>query len=187
MNQFYLLWYKWKWQYEHWRDNNKTTTKKEMVLQVMSIDIGLSLSFLTDLLVLCFVRILFNTWIMNQYLQSNQVAQEVQILQDTKTTRTVEEIHGRQVVTWGALPIDLQQATGVQVYYQSVRTRLHECGRGAWHSLEGPVPTAQHHAAWLAFAREHHDWPVHHWWPLLFTDENRFTLSMWQKLNSLEM
>ncbi|CDR01120.1 unnamed protein product [Oncorhynchus mykiss] len=41
----------------------------------------------------------------------------------------------------------------------------------------GVVLTAQHRAGRLAFAREHQDWQIHHWRPVLFTDESRFTLS----------
>ncbi|KAI4874784.1 hypothetical protein NFI96_001621 [Prochilodus magdalenae] len=37
--------------------------------------------------------------------------------------------------------------------------------------------TAQHRAGRLAFAREHQDWQIGHWRPVLFTDESRFTLS----------
>ncbi|KAL0154165.1 hypothetical protein M9458_050523 [Cirrhinus mrigala] len=41
----------------------------------------------------------------------------------------------------------------------------------------GVVLTAQHRAGRLAFAREHQDWQIHHWRPVLFTGESRFTLS----------
>ncbi|KAI4901231.1 hypothetical protein NFI96_009292, partial [Prochilodus magdalenae] len=41
----------------------------------------------------------------------------------------------------------------------------------------GVVLTAQHRAGRLAFAREHQDWQIRHWRPVLFTDEYRFTLS----------
>ncbi|CDQ71251.1 unnamed protein product [Oncorhynchus mykiss] len=41
----------------------------------------------------------------------------------------------------------------------------------------GVVFTAQHRAGRLAFAREHQDWQIRHWHPVLFTDESRFTLS----------
>ncbi|KAL0154107.1 hypothetical protein M9458_050566, partial [Cirrhinus mrigala] len=41
----------------------------------------------------------------------------------------------------------------------------------------GVVLTAQHRAGRLAFAREHQDWQIRHWHPVLFTDESRFTLS----------
>ncbi|KAL0149994.1 hypothetical protein M9458_054653 [Cirrhinus mrigala] len=41
----------------------------------------------------------------------------------------------------------------------------------------GVVFTAQHRAGRLAFAREHQDWQIRHWRPVLFTDESRFTLS----------
>uniref|UniRef100_A0AAZ3S4B1 Transposase Tc1-like domain-containing protein n=1 Tax=Oncorhynchus tshawytscha TaxID=74940 RepID=A0AAZ3S4B1_ONCTS len=63
-----------------------------------------------------------------------------------------------------ALQNDLQQAINVHVSAQTVRNRLHE------------VLTAQHHAGCLAFAREHQDWQICHWRPVLFTDESRFTL-----------
>ena len=43
--------------------------------------------------------------------------------------------------------------------------------------LVGPVLTAQHSAAWLAFAREHQNWQVRHWRPILFTEESRFIIS----------
>ncbi|KAI4898879.1 hypothetical protein NFI96_008975 [Prochilodus magdalenae] len=41
----------------------------------------------------------------------------------------------------------------------------------------GVVLTAQHRAGRLSFAREHQDWQIRHWHPVLFTDESRFTLS----------
>ncbi len=43
--------------------------------------------------------------------------------------------------------------------------------------LVGPVLTARHRGAWLPFAIEHQNWQVHHWRPVLLTDESRFTLS----------
>ena len=41
----------------------------------------------------------------------------------------------------------------------------------------GPVLTAQHPAARLAFTREQQNWQVSYWRPILFADESRFTLS----------
>ncbi|KAJ8361323.1 hypothetical protein SKAU_G00178480 [Synaphobranchus kaupii] len=76
-----------------------------------------------------------------------------------------------------ALQNDLQRATRVHVSDQTVRNRLHEGGMRARHPVVGPVLTAQHRAARLAFAREHQNWQVRHWRPVLFTDESRFTLS----------
>ncbi|KAK0153439.1 Transmembrane protein 245 [Merluccius polli] len=76
-----------------------------------------------------------------------------------------------------ALQNDLQQATGVHVFDQTIRNRLYEGGLRARCPLVGPVLTAQHRAARLAFAREHQNWQVRHWRPVLFTDESRFTLS----------
>ncbi|KAL0152051.1 hypothetical protein M9458_052655 [Cirrhinus mrigala] len=76
-----------------------------------------------------------------------------------------------------ALQNDLQQATNVHVSAQTVRNRLHEGGMRARHPQVGVVLTAQHRAGRLAFAREHQDWQIRHWRPVLFTDESRFTLS----------
>ncbi len=76
-----------------------------------------------------------------------------------------------------ALQNDLQQATGVNASDQTIRNRLHEGGLRARRPLVGPVLTAQHSGARLAFAIEHQNWQVRHWHPVLFTDESRFTLS----------
>ncbi|KAI3363866.1 hypothetical protein L3Q82_001217 [Scortum barcoo] len=81
-----------------------------------------------------------------------------------------------------ALQNDLQQATNVHVSAQTVRNRLHEGGMRAdvhrWGlCLQPNTVQAQHRAGRLAFAREHQDWQIHHWRPVLFTDESRFTLS----------
>ena len=72
---------------------------------------------------------------------------------------------------------DLQWANHVHVSDQTVKDRLHEGGMKARRPLMGPVLTAQHLAARLAFAREHQDWQVRHWRPVLFTGESRFTIS----------
>uniref|UniRef100_A0A8C6P7W2 Transposase Tc1-like domain-containing protein n=1 Tax=Nothobranchius furzeri TaxID=105023 RepID=A0A8C6P7W2_NOTFU len=76
-----------------------------------------------------------------------------------------------------ALQNDLQRATGVNVSTQTIRNRLHEDGLRARRPVVGPVLTAQHCRARLAFAQEHQKWQVCHWRPVLFTDESRFTLS----------
>ncbi len=73
-----------------------------------------------------------------------------------------------------ALQNDLQQATGVNVSDQTIRN---EGGLRAWRPLVGPVLAARHSGARLAFDFEHQNWYVHHWRPVLFTDESRFTLS----------
>ncbi|CDQ86102.1 unnamed protein product [Oncorhynchus mykiss] len=85
-----------------------------------------------------------------------------------------------------ALQNDLQQATNVHVSAQTVRNRLHEGGMRARRPQVGVVLTAQHRAGRLAFAREHQDWQIHHWRPVLFTDESRFTLSTCDRRDSLE-
>uniref|UniRef100_A0A8C8JU24 Transposase n=1 Tax=Oncorhynchus tshawytscha TaxID=74940 RepID=A0A8C8JU24_ONCTS len=76
-----------------------------------------------------------------------------------------------------ALQNDLQQATNVHVSAQTVRNRLHEGGMRARRPQVGVVLTDQHRAGRLAFAKEHQDWQIRHWRPVLFTDESRFTRS----------
>ncbi len=80
-----------------------------------------------------------------------------------------------------ALQNDLQQATGVNVSDQTIRNRLHEGGLRVRCPLVGPVLTARHRGARLAFAIEHQNWHVHHWPPVLFTDQSRFTLSTYDR------
>uniref|UniRef100_A0A3B4DMX9 Tc1-like transposase DDE domain-containing protein n=1 Tax=Pygocentrus nattereri TaxID=42514 RepID=A0A3B4DMX9_PYGNA len=76
-----------------------------------------------------------------------------------------------------ALQNHLQQATNVHVSAQMVRNRLHEDGMRARHPQMGVLLKAQHHAGCLEFAREHQDWQICNWCPVIFTDESRFTLS----------
>uniref|UniRef100_A0AAR2M1S6 Tc1-like transposase DDE domain-containing protein n=1 Tax=Pygocentrus nattereri TaxID=42514 RepID=A0AAR2M1S6_PYGNA len=77
-----------------------------------------------------------------------------------------------------ALQNDLQQTKNVHVSAQTVKNRFHEDGMRAQCPQMGVVLTAQHRAGrCLAFAREHQDWQIRHWRPVLFTDESRFTLS----------
>ena len=71
----------------------------------------------------------------------------------------------------------LQQATNMHISAPTVRNGLHEGGMRARRPQVGLVLTAQHHVGRLAFAREHQDWQIHQWRPVLFTDESKFTLS----------
>ncbi|KAI4888385.1 hypothetical protein NFI96_003394 [Prochilodus magdalenae] len=57
------------------------------------------------------------------------------------------------------------------------RNQLHEDGMRARRPQIGVVLTVQHRAGRLSFARELQDWQIHHWCPVLFTDESRFTQS----------
>ena len=65
----------------------------------------------------------------------------------------------------------------MHVSAQMVTNRLHEGGMRARRPQVGVVLTAQHRAGRLAFAKEHQDWQIRHWSPVLLTDESRFTLS----------
>lgn len=76
-----------------------------------------------------------------------------------------------------ALAGDFQRATGVRVCNQTVRNRLHEDGMHARRPATGPILTPAHRRARLEFARDHENWQIGDWTPVLFTDESRFTLS----------
>ncbi|KAI3371829.1 hypothetical protein L3Q82_006712 [Scortum barcoo] len=83
--------------------------------------------------------------------------------------------------TGGALPEPCKMTSSrpqmCMCLLKRFRNRLHEGGMRALNPQVGVVLTAQHHAGCLAFAREHQDWQIRHWRPVLFTDESRFTLS----------
>lgn len=70
-----------------------------------------------------------------------------------------------------ALQNNLQQAANVHVSAQTVRNRPHEGGMRA--------------RGCLAFAREHQDWQICHWRPVLSTHENRFTLSTCERCDEV--
>ncbi len=79
-----------------------------------------------------------------------------------------------RISTARALQNDLQQATDMNVSDQTIRNRLPEGSLRARRPLVGPVLTARHCGARLAFASEHQNW---HTVPVLFTDKSRFTRS----------
>ncbi|KAI3371404.1 hypothetical protein L3Q82_024001, partial [Scortum barcoo] len=76
-----------------------------------------------------------------------------------------------------ALQNDLQQAKMCMCLLKRSETDSMRVGMRARRPQVGVVLTAQHCAGCLSFAREHQDWQIRHWRPVLFTDESRFTLS----------
>ena len=76
-----------------------------------------------------------------------------------------------------ALEIDFRRATAVHLSDQTVRNRLHELGMRARRPARCPILTVEHRTARLNFAREHQNWQLRHWMPVLFTDESRFSVS----------
>lgn len=72
---------------------------------------------------------------------------------------------------------DLQQDTGVNMSDLTVRNRLCESGLRTECPLVGPVITSWFYGARLAYTRAYQNWQVHHWHPVLFTEESRLTLT----------
>ena len=72
---------------------------------------------------------------------------------------------------------DLQRGTGVQIADQTVRNRLYSRDLRSQRPFVDLILTPCHRAAWRAFAREHQNWQVRHWRPVLFTNGSRFNLS----------
>ena len=68
------------------------------------------------------------------------------------------------------LEIDFCRATDVHLPDQIVRNKLHYDGMRARRPAQVPVLTAQHRAVRFNFARQHHNWQIRHWMPILFTD-----------------
>jgi transposase len=65
-------------------------------------------------------------------------------------------------------------ATGVRVSSQTVRNRLHIANLRAYRPAVRPILTLRHRTARLQWARDHVNWQLRHWTPVLFTDESRF-------------
>ena len=80
-----------------------------------------------------------------------------------------------------ALPVPYKvtcsMALGVNIFYQAVRNRLHSSELRSRRPFVGLILTPHHRAAQMAFAREHQNWQVHHWRPVLFTEESRLNIS----------
>lgn len=72
---------------------------------------------------------------------------------------------------------DFSTATHVRVSDQTVRNRLHESGLHSRIPVRAPQLTPHHRIERLEFAREHQDWQLRHWQPVLFSDESRFHVS----------
>ena len=79
--------------------------------------------------------------------------------------------------TAGSLQSDMQRGTGVPISDQIVRNRLGSIGLRSWHPFAGLILTPRHLSARRAFAREHQNWQLRQWRPVLFTDDSRCNLS----------
>uniref|UniRef100_A0AAZ3P3E4 Insertion element IS150 protein InsJ-like helix-turn-helix domain-containing protein n=1 Tax=Oncorhynchus tshawytscha TaxID=74940 RepID=A0AAZ3P3E4_ONCTS len=120
---------------------------------------------------------------MRRSLQPTQVAQVVQLIQDGTSMRAVARRFAVSVSVVSRAWRRYQE-TGQYIRRRAGGRRRattqqqdHEGGMRARRPQVGVVLTAQHRAGRLSFAREHQDWQIRHWRPVLFTDESRFTLS----------
>jgi transposase len=69
-----------------------------------------------------------------------------------------------------------QTATRVRVTPQTVCNRLHAANLRAFLPAVRPNLIPRHRTARLQWARNHANWQLRHWTPVLFTDESRFSL-----------
>ena len=67
--------------------------------------------------------------------------------------------------------------TGVAISDQTVRNRLREVNLRSHRPLRAVRLTGRHRQARLEFSRNHVNWQLRHWKPVLFTDESRFRLT----------
>ena len=69
---------------------------------------------------------------------------------------------------------DFQNATGMRISTQTIRNLLHDAGlRSRRPAIRVPL-TRYHVQMRLAWARDHVNWTLNDWAPVLFTDESRF-------------
>ncbi|KAL0152518.1 hypothetical protein M9458_052241 [Cirrhinus mrigala] len=118
---------------------------------------------------------------MRQSLQPTQVAQVVELIQDGTSVQAVARRFAVSVSVVSRAWRRYQE-TGQYIRRRGggrrrSTTQHHEGGMRVRRPQVGVVLTAKHCAGRLAFAREHQDWQIRHWRPVLFTDESRFTLS----------
>lgn len=73
--------------------------------------------------------------------------------------------------------MSLRATHGVTVSDQTVRNRLRESNLRARRPVRKPRLTQRHKIARLNFARQHSEWQLRHWRPVLFTDESRFSIT----------
>ena len=65
----------------------------------------------------------------------------------------------------------VRTATGVRVSSQTVRNRLHAANLRAYRPTVRPILTLRHRTARLQWARDHVNWQLRHWTPVLLKDE----------------
>ena len=72
----------------------------------------------------------------------------------------------------------LEDATGRGYSLDTVRNRLAEDNRSAFRPLRFPRLTQLHKVNRLRWARNHSNWNMRQWRPVLFSDESKFNISM---------
>ena len=79
-------------------------------------------------------------------------------------------------LTASQLQIDLQNASGVNISTQTIRSRLHEGGlRSRRPCIRIPL-TRNHRRVRYEWAMDHVHWTLGDWRPVLFTDESRYCI-----------
>jgi transposase len=72
---------------------------------------------------------------------------------------------------------DLLRARGTRISDQTVRNRLREVELRPRRPAKVPKLTRVHRQSRLEFGREHLNWQLRHWTPVMFSDESKFVLT----------
>lgn len=118
----------------------------------------------------------------NRFLETGQYVRRAGQGRNRKTTPNQDRFLvlsslRNRIATARDLLNDLRRTHGLEISDQTVRNRLREVNLKPRRPVRAPRLTQHHKAARRRFARDHRDWQLRHWTPVLFTDESRFRLT----------
>ena len=119
----------------------------------------------------------------NRFQHTGNVAERPRAGRPRKTTvrqdRYVSNMAKRQRFQSAVrLNSDFRTATRVRVSSQTGRNRLHTASLRVYRPAVRPILTLRHRTALLQWERDHVNWQLRHWTPVLLTDELRFCVAI---------